>query len=65
MSETNDVESLGRRVLEKSRTSPLRDRMTAFVDEHRPVPDLDAIRGDTGSRGSMADAVIEGRDERL
>lgn len=65
MSETDDIEALGRRLLEKSRQSPVREQMELFVADHRPLPPITEIRDDISDADSLSDIVIEDRDERL
>ncbi len=60
-----DDRFFGRQLLKKSRTGPLRERMEAFVAEHRGG-DVKTVRrqlsaGDT----DLSDLVSEGRDERV
>ena len=64
MSDTDDVGELGRRVIEKSRRSPLLERMEALVDDTEPS-DLKELRRGTGDGTSMTENVLEGREERF
>jgi len=64
MSNTDDVGELGRRVIEKSRRSPLLQRMEALVDDAEPS-DLKELRRGTGDGTSMTESVLEEREERL
>lgn len=54
----------GRQAVRMARTNVLRDRMQAFVDEHGRSADLKELRTRV-SGGSMAELVIEDREERV
>jgi len=65
MSETDDIEALGRRVLQQSSSSPLRERMADFVDDHGTSSDLRTVRRDAGSGRPLSEIDVDDRDERL
>jgi hypothetical protein len=65
MSDTDDVAVLGRRVIERSRRSPLLERIEAFVDDARETSDLKQLRRGSRDRTAMTEILPEEREERL
>jgi hypothetical protein len=65
MSDTDDVGELGRRVIEKSRRSPLLERMEALVDDVEQQSEMKELRRGTGDGTSVTESVLEEREERL
>jgi hypothetical protein len=65
MSDTDDVGELGRRVIEKTRQSPLLERMEALVDDVEQPSEMEELRRETGDGTSMTESVLEEREERL
>jgi hypothetical protein len=64
MSESTDTAELGRRLLQKSRTEPLRSKMEGFAERHGGTDrDLKEIRRNGGK--NLSEIVDEGREERV
>jgi len=65
MTETTDTtESLGKQLLNKSKTMPLRDSMMEFIEEHGTETDLKELRQETEGK-DVSEMVDEEREERL
>ena len=65
MSETTDTtEFLGKQLLNKSKTMPLRNSMREFIKEHETESDLKELRQETEGK-DMSEIVDEEREERL
>jgi ribosomal protein S3AE len=65
MTETTDTtESLGKQLLNKSKTMPLRDSMREFIEEHGTETDLKELRQETEGK-DVSEMVDEEREERL
>ena len=65
MSETIDTtEFLGKQLLNKSKTTPLRNSMREFIEEHGTESDLKDLRKVTEGK-DMSEIVNEERQERL
>ncbi|WP_254535963.1 hypothetical protein [Halomarina litorea] len=64
MSRSDDIEFLGEHLRRKAGTAGLRTRMREFVDAHGGG-DVKALRTATADDTSLADVVIEDRDERV
>lgn len=67
MSDTaeNDFGFLGRQLLKKTQTQPLRERMEEFIDEHEVSEDLATLRRRAKSGDDLSTVVDRDRDERL
>jgi hypothetical protein len=68
MSDTGeDPSTTGRRLLHKSQTRPLRERLGSHLADHAPPTDLKTLRSELSAEGgdSLAELVDEGRDERV
>lgn len=65
MSDTDYGGEFGRRVIEKSRQSPLLERMEAVVDNAKQLSDMKELRGGTGSEPLMTESIFEECGERL
>lgn len=67
MSDTakDDFEFLGRQLLKKSQTEPLRKQMQDFVDDHEVPDDLDALRRRAKEGEKLSEVVKQDRNERL
>lgn len=67
MSDTarEDFDFLGRQLLKKSQTEPLRERMQDFVDDHDVPDDLEALRRRAKEGENLSEVVKEDRNERL
>lgn len=67
MSDTarEDFDFLGRQLLKKSQTEPLRERMQDFVDDHDVPDDLEALRRRAKGGEDLSEVVKEDRNERL
>jgi hypothetical protein len=64
MSESADTAELGRRLLQKSRTAPLRSKMEGFAERHEGTDgDLKELRRSRGK--NLSEIVDEGREERV
>ena len=64
MSESTDTAELGRRLLQKSRTAPLRSKMEGFAERHWETDrDLKELRRNGGK--NLSEMVDEGREERV
>jgi len=65
MSETTDTtEFLGKQLLNKSKTMPLRNSMREFIEEHETESDLKELRQETEGK-DLSEIVGEERKERL
>lgn len=65
MSETTDTtEFLGKQLLNKSKTTPLRNSMREFIEEHGTESDLKELRQETEGK-DMSEILNEERQERL
>jgi ribosomal protein S3AE len=65
MSETTDTtEFLGKQLLNKSKTMPLRNSMREFIEEHETESDLKELRQETEGK-DLSEIVDEEREERL
>jgi ribosomal protein S3AE len=65
MSETTDTtEFLGKQLLNKSKTMPLRNSMREFIEEHETESDLKELRQETEGK-DVSEMVDEEREERL
>jgi len=65
MSETTDTtEFLGKQLLNKSKTMPLRNCMREFIEEHETESDLKELRQETEGK-DLSEIVDEEREERL
>lgn len=65
MTETTDTtESLGKQLLNESKTMPLRDSMREFIEEHGTETDLKELRQETEGK-DVSEMVDEEREERL
>jgi ribosomal protein S3AE len=65
MSETTDTtEFLGKQLLNKSKTMPLRNSMREFIEEHETESDLKELRQETEGK-DLSEMVDEEREERL
>ena len=67
MSDTanEDYGFLGRQLLKKSQTEPLRRRMEEFVAEHEVPDDLASLRSQASGGKDVSEIAHEDRDERL
>ena len=64
MSESTDTVELGRRLLQKSRTAPLRSKMEGFAERHGGTDrDFKKLRRSGGE--DLSEIVDEGREERV
>jgi len=64
MSESTDTDELGRRLLQKSRTEPLRSKMKGFAERHGKTDrDLKDLRRNGGK--DLSEIADEGRQERI
>lgn len=61
--EENPAEK-GREVVRTARTTVLRERMQAFVNEHGRSVDVEDLRQQVSGR-SMSELVIEDREDRV
>jgi len=65
MSETSDTtEFLGKQLLNKSKTTPLRNSMKEFIKKNRTESDLKELRKVTEGK-DMSEIINEERQERL
>ena len=65
MSETSDTtEFLGKQLLNKSKTTPLRNSMKEFIKKNRTESDLKELRKVTEGK-DMSEIMNEERQERL
>jgi ribosomal protein S3AE len=65
MSEITDTtEFLGKQLLNKSKTMPLRNSMREFIKEHETESDLKELRQETEGK-DLSTIVDEEREERL
>lgn len=67
MSDTarEDFDFLGKQLLKKSQTEPLRERMEAFIDEHGSSDDLAELRRRAKAGKDVSEIVKDDRDERV
>lgn len=54
-----------KRLLRKSATNPMRERMREFVDDHQGDKDLKELRTHFDGGKDLSDVVIENREDRL
>ena len=54
-----------KRLLRKSATNPMRERMREFVEDHQRDTDLEELRSRFDSGKDLSVIVIENREERL
>lgn len=52
-------------LLRKSKTTPLRERLRAFVEDHGDGEGFKRIRAEASDGEALSDLVIDDRDERL
>lgn len=64
MSDVDDLDLVGRRLLRNTRTLPLRRRMEAFIEDHTGG-DLKRLRKTAASGTDLSEIVDEGRNERV
>lgn len=66
MSDTADDQELrAERLLNKSKTHGLRERMRDFLDSHEETDDLESLRRRVSGGEDLSDIVVEDRDERV
>ena len=67
MSDTanDDFDFLGRQLLKKSQTEPLRKQMQEFITNHEAPDDLGALRRRAKDGEKLSEVVKRDRDERL
>lgn len=64
MSDTaDDIGFNARRILDKSKTNPLRQRMREFVSDHEPR-DVRELRARVAEGTDLSEIVDQNRDER-
>lgn len=61
----DDFDFLGKQLLKKSQTRPLREKMEEFVDDHEVPDDLKTLRKRIKSGEDVSEIVTQDREERL
>ncbi|WP_152042732.1 hypothetical protein [Salinigranum salinum] len=61
----DDLDFWGRQLLKKSQLNPLRERMSEFVSDTGPTPDLSELREATSGGTDLSEIVDDEREERV